>query len=787
MATDKGEADLLRRALERQKNARLQAEAILERKSKELYDVTQHLKRTNEKLENLLNEKTSELDGVFINIIDPYVVMDMSFNVINMNASAKDFLGKDHSAENINLNKFVHPDFAAYTAISLKKLIANGVLKNYRAKIIVSGEKEKWVQINASLIYNKDLEPIAAQGIIRDITEETRVREQMMEQKRQLDIIVENSPLGIVLSKKGKILHANPAFYKLLGFDNQELKLRHIADVSDHRLKNEINNVVKEMYQKEQDNISFIKNYERSDGTKLWAKTIISTVRNTDGEINYQVATIEDITKEREAQNQLDASRTRLSSVITNLNAGVLLENQDREIELTNQMFCNMFGIPASPQRLIGADCSNAAEQNKVYFTDPEGFVSRIEKLLAAKKTALADNLEMVDGRILERDFIPIYNGDKYAGHLWIYNDVTLRKKYRNNLLAQKEKYSSIIANMNLGLVEVDKNDLIQMVNLSFCNMSGYSEEELLGKDAREIFGVTEGSSVLKERNRKRQAGESHSYEIEVRHKNGAKRHWLISGAPRYDENGVAIGSIGIHLDITDQKNLELQKEILLKELKASNQGLQEYAHIVSHDLKSPLRSLSALATWISEDYHDILDENGRFNLQQMQEKIEGMDKLIDGILKYSSINGRELENSWVDVNVLIQEIKEIIFIPDHVHISIPEELPTIVADKTRLHQLFQNLMSNAVVNIEKEVGCVEIKAKDIGSHWQFSIADNGIGIPPEYHKKIFEIFQSIGNEERSTGIGLSIVKKIIDLYEGEINLKSAPEKGTTFYFTLKK
>ena len=170
-----------------------------------------------------------------------------------------------------------------------------------------------------------------------------------------------------------------------------------------------------------------------------------------------------------------------------------------------------------------------------------------------------------------------------------------------------------------------------------------------------------------------------------------------------------------------------------------------------------------------------------------MQEKVEGMDKLIDGILKYSGINTETLDTACIDLNQVVQDIREIIFIPAHVNVIIMNTLPTIEADATKMHQLFQNLISNAVINIDKEEGIVTIDVKENETHWEFSVQDNGVGIPKEYHNKIFKIFQSIGSKERSTGIGLSIVKKIIDLYEGEIWLESKVGEGTTFYFTIKK
>ncbi len=777
---------LLRKALERQKKARIQAEKILEEKSKELYDVTHHLKEANSKLENLLNEKTSELDGVFINIIDPYVVMDLSFNVINMNQSAKEFLGYDHTIERLNLRQLVHPDYIQYTWESFQSLLEVGTLKNYRAKIFSKDSTEKWVQINSSLIYDSERKPIAAQGIIRDITNETEIRQLLDEQKRQLDIIVGNSPLGIALTVKGKIIKVNPAFEKLLGYSEYELKQLHVADITGPEKNQESIQLIEQMNEGRLDTFSIVKNYIRKDGGSLFAKTTVSAVKNKDGKVDYQVALIEDITKEREAEEQLKASENRLASLISNLQTGVLLEDEHRTISLTNQMFCDLFHIPVAPETLKGADCSNAAQEHMKYFKDPTGFVARIEEVLKARKVVLKDELEMVDGRILERDYIPIFNKGIYKGHLWTYQDVTLRKNYKRNLEAQKEKYGSIIANMNLGLIEVDLEDTIQMVNHSFCKMSGFAENELVGQKASEVLNLIE-RDLLEEKNKKRLQGKSDSYEVRVAHKNGRMRHWLVSGAPRYDEAGQAVGSIGIHLDITEQKQLELQKEKLLRELEASNQGLREYAHIVSHDLKSPLRSISALASWLVEDYKEVLDDSGLFNLQQMQEKVESMDRLISGILKYSSISQDTSEHTQVDLNLVVNEIRETIFIPEHVKVVIMNPLPTLLADRTKIYQLFQNLIGNAVVHIEVDPGLVEISSDETKKYWQFNIKDNGIGIAKEYHEKIFKIFQSIGNGERSTGIGLSIVKKIIDLHEGTIWLDSTVGQGTTFHFTLKK
>ncbi len=785
---DKVDISILHRALSREKKARKEAERLLESKSKELYDASLHLKEANGRLEALLSKDDSKIDGAFVNIIDPYVVMDMTTKVVNMNTSAKEFLGYDHTKEDITLSELVHEDYLEYTAESFKTLLQVGILKNYNVQIRTQHNGDRFVNINASLIYDEEGSPIAAQGVIRDITREIEIKELLEQQKQQQDIIVENSSLGILLIEQDKIVKANNAFIELLGYTEAELKKLSIDAISTIEDVSLYRDLLDDNERGESDRFSIIRKFHKKDGTSIYGKTSVNTLRNEHGGIDYKVAMIEDITNDKISEEKIRASEQRLTTLIRNFQNGILLEDENRKMILTNQKFCDLFAIPLSPQKLKGLDCRKYLNKYKELFVDPDYIIKRINHILNKKELVLSDELELVDGRTFELDYIPLIIDDVYKGHLWSYSDVTLRKNYRKNLEIQKEKYGSIIANMNLGLVEINAEGEILLVNNRYSEMIDINAEDLMGKDVLKVMGLDEANlDKIKAQFEKRRRNESDSYEIEVKLHNGEKRHWLISGAPKYDEFGKVNGSIGVHLDITKQKELEQQKQQLVNELEESNKGLQEYAHIVSHDLKSPLRSVSALATWLYDDYKDQLDESGRYNLKMMLEKVEGMDKLITGILKYSTVNSDTLDHKEVDVNKVINEISEIIFIPEHVQIKIVGKLPIILADKTKIHQLFQNFLSNAVVNIDKKEGLVEIESKETPTHWQFSVKDNGVGIPKEYHEKIFKIFQSIGNNERSTGIGLSIVKKIIDLYHGSVWLESEIGKGTIFYFTLKK
>lgn len=255
-------------------------------------------------------------------------------------------------------------------------------------------------------------------------------------------------------------------------------------------------------------------------------------------------------------------------------------------------------------------------------------------------------------------------------------------------------------------------------------------------------------------------------------------------------ENGeFEISSLAAYIK---EQSEELQKASqqqakLLDSLEKKNQVLTDYAHMVSHDLKSPLRSINALISWIREDNYDNLNDKARDNFDLILSNVEKMDALINGILNYSTIDQAQLNTYDVDIKYVVEEIIEMLVVPDHIHFKISQDLPVILADKFRIQQLFQNLIQNAVKSIDKTEGLVEINVSDMGKAWKFHIKDNGKGIPERHHGKIFGIFEKIDNDRASTGIGLSIAKKVVDYYGGKIGLESKEGHGSCFYFTIPK
>lgn len=611
-----------------------------------------------------------------------------------------------------------------------------------------------------------------------------------------------------------------------------------------------------------------------------------------------------DITEQKKDRAELE----RLSLVASSNENGIVFTYPDGTIFWCNEAYTTLTGYPK--EFILG---KTPIEIGKCEHTNTEDF----SKMLTPFFKGEPFEVELIHGKKDGSHFWsrtkgqPIFDEQgKVNQYFAMLEDISLKKRYDESLEIEKSKYQNIIANMNLGLLEVDLNDVITLSNNSFSEISGYSAEELKGKKAAELLMPTDSQKIIHSKNEIRTKGVTDSYEVKVLDKKGAKKHWLISGAPNYDLNGNVIGSIGIHLDITEQKTqeeqllmlsliaekninaviiadkdgaiewanssfldmsgfsmeeiigrkpghllqgpetnpetvsylkdriqkglpfnceiinyskagekywisiqgqalynkkneivkffaieenitkkkeFEQQREFLVDSLAKSNKELEDYAAIVSHDLKSPLRSIHSLITWIKEDNDKEFSQQTLQYLGMIENKVEKMDHLIEGILTYAKIDKVDVALENINTQEIVQNIINIIHIPSHISITIKNSLPFIKADRFRIQQLFQNIISNAVNYIDKPSGIVEIDFQSLPKHYIFSIRDNGPGIAKENQEKIFKIFQSLSSSDKSTGLGLSIVKKIIDLYQGEIWIESEIGLGATFYIKLKK
>jgi light-regulated signal transduction histidine kinase (bacteriophytochrome) len=230
-----------------------------------------------------------------------------------------------------------------------------------------------------------------------------------------------------------------------------------------------------------------------------------------------------------------------------------------------------------------------------------------------------------------------------------------------------------------------------------------------------------------------------------------------------------------------------LCQDELLKKVDNINKELKDFVSIVSHDLKAPLRGIKTLANWILSDCSDKLGDQASEQMNLLLERVERMYSLIEGTLQYSRAGRVQEKQVQVDLNKFVPEIINMVVPPENITVTIENELPVIECEETHIMQLFQNLLSNAIKYMDKTQGWIKVGGVEQNGYWKFSVADNGPGIEEKHFEKIFKIFQALPTSPdfEGTGVGLTVAKKIVELYEGRIWVESKIGEGSTFFFTL--
>ncbi len=353
-------------------------------------------------------------------------------------------------------------------------------------------------------------------------------------------------------------------------------------------------------------------------------------------------------------------------------------------------------------------------------------------------------------------------------------------------------------------MIAIDEKGLITLFNPAAENMFGRTEEEMMGRPL---------DCLMPEMHRDAHRRNIKSY-FETGRPNRAVGHIVELPAMRRDGErfsmnvSLSVGKIdrekfviAVARDITDRKQAEEilrlemtqreqaenQLKVLVDDLERTNKELQDFAYIVSHDLKAPLRGVISLANWLREDCAGMLDDSGRRYIQKLISRTRRMHDLIDGILQYSRAGRASVKAEPVSSRVMVKEILDSIEPPESISVVIQDPLPTIVYDKMQLKQLFQNLIGNAIEHLGKPRGRVCISCTDRDDAWEFCVKDNGVGIEEGHFEKIFQIFQSLNPQAESTGVGLSLVKKIAERNGGSIRVESTVGEGSAFYFTAPK
>ena len=503
------------------------------------------------------------------------------------------------------------------------------------------------------------------------------------------------------------------------------------------------------------------------------------------------------MTGEKLAWELLRESDNRMSVLINHIKTGILYENEDQKIVLANRMFCDMFHISLPPDALVGTDYKNAAEHNKHLFEKPESYVTRINDLLERKSTVLADELCCIDGRIIERDYIPIFADKVYKGHLWMYNDVTAEKKHAKTVRIQVDKYRNIIANMNLGLMEVDMDDFIISVNDIFCDISGYRKEELIGKKSLDILLSDANEQMIEKKTKLRKHGFLDVFQIPIINSRGEERWWLMSDAPNHDENGNLIGSIGIHMDISEQKKMERELGIAKQKAEESSKAKETFLANMSHEIRTPMTGILGIANLLAktdlneqqQNFTKLISESAN-NLLTIVNDVLDIEKIAAGKLDLEDIPFRLEDKVFTTLQSFQFKAED-----KNVNLLLKSALPKdiiVIGDPFRLGQILNNLLSNALKFTQEGEISINMDCKketDKSIIIEFQVQDSGIGIKPDRLADIFYPFVQAATDTTrkygGTGLGLTICKNLVEMQAGKITVSSKVNEGTVFSFYI--
>lgn len=372
------------------------------------------------------------------------------------------------------------------------------------------------------------------------------------------------------------------------------------------------------------------------------------------------------------------------------------------------------------------------------------------------------------------------------------------RKKAQDDLAESEMRNRLLLESAGEGIYGLDLDGITTFVNPAAATMLGYDLDELIGKPMHDLihYSYPDGLTYPKDKCPMYAAyrdGDIHRVTNEVLWKKDKKPLWVeYISSPVY-QKGKLSGAVVIFNDITERRKSEEKIQIYSENLKASNEALDDFAYIASHDLKEPLRGINNFSKILLEDYGDKLDEEGVFELKTLVVLSKRMGDLIESLLQYSRVGRQEFALNKTNLNDVLEEKKLMLaklIKEKNVIFIIEKTLPTIVCDLVKIGEVFYNLILNAIKYNTNDKKIVSINYQESNQEYQFSITDNGIGIEKEDIPKIFKMFYRLHARDEfggGTGAGMTIVDKIVKRHQGKVWVESEKGKGTTIFFTIKK
>lgn len=611
-------------------------------------------------------------------------------------------------------------------------------------------------------------------------------------------VMIENALDAFFLTKPdGTILDANAAACSMFGYSLDEFKIvgrKGIIDPASPGLAS----FLEERKQKGKISCELIGVKKSGQKFPIWVSSVIF---KEEGQDEKTFTIIHDITERKRKEQELLTSEANMRMILDNTDELFIIIDKDLNIinfnKATEEKSKQLLGVPFQKGKSIleSAQPERIPLLKQLYAEVLQGAVRRS----IVEIPPIHNNSKVV----VDIRYGPIYSNGEIIGVVINVRDVTETKIKEEELLRTNERffYAAKATNDAIWDWDIQCNKVFR-VGDGLRNIFGYDKDEAAKDDDFWINRVHPDDlrSMISKREQILNHTDELYWEDEYRFKkaDGAYAYVFDKGYIIRDEKGTPIRMIGTTQDISQQKEteallLELNNRLKRRaeELANSNVELERFAYVASHDLQEPLRMVTSFLQLLKKRYDDKLDETAVQYINFAVDGAERMKTLIMDLLDYSRVGSNTEPNEDVDLNILIEDVRDVFGKTiDEVKATITvSPLPIVKGTRTQLFQLFQNLISNAIKYQSKESPKIQIRYKEEQDHYLFEVQDNGIGIDPAFHEKIFVIFHRLHSrsEYGGTGIGLAICKKIVERHNGNIWVKSAVGEGSTFFFTLSK
>ncbi len=653
-------------------------------------------------------------------------------------------------------------------------------------------ERKNTEKLNQKLLENEqqlteELQ-VTNEDLIKQGDKLLQINSALLESEESFRIIIENIQDAYMRAdKKGTIIMASPSAARMYRFDStQEM----IGTSTPSYFKNSEDRDFAIEQLKKHGNF---KNYEvearRNDGTFFWVSQNAQYYYDEQGNIQGSETFVRDITEKIKSAQELKESEEKYRNIVEIANEGIMIADPSGRINFVNAKMAEMLGY--SSKELLGTNAESLVDKD-----DRELGLQKIEN----RKKGIQESYEIKYIRkngeklwcLISATPMYDYNG-KHIGNMTMQTNITERKKINDALIESESRFHSVLDNSQDVIYRINvQTGNYEYVSPSTKNIFGYSPDELMALAATNPLNTIHPDDRIKFQNGLNKLEENDNVEMEYRHqtKNGGYR-WISNNMGQIrDNNGNPLYRDGNMRDITNRKLIEEQMKTTMDELKRSNEELERFAYVSSHDLQEPLRMVKLYSQLLERRYKDNLDSDADDFIKYIVEGSNRMKQLIDDLLEYSRVTSQAKEFEDIDLEKVLDYVLKnlsISIIEYNVKIS-HDLLPIVFADQNQILQVFQNLITNAIKFQGQNPPEINISVKKGKKEWIFSVSDNGIGIDHKHQNQIFEAFKRLHHnrdEYPGSGIGLSITQKIILHHGGRIWVESEPGKGSTFYFTI--